>query len=426
MSVTNTGLDNSVTWMHSEQVGAPQANGLAGSNGQLLQILDAVLINGFNSQTVSSVTSSAETITLSFGTSHGYVEMQKITISGANNSQLNGDHTIIAVTNNTIVIERLGVSDTSGVIKTKVAPLGFESIFGSTNPLKRAYRSKNTATTQTVLYLDMAIPANSGYNATDPVQRASVSMCEDMAELGVQINSYTDATNNYATNPNGVLMWYQSRGYAKNESVSTNKNSSWVVIGNGDYFYLIFDWQMWTNYAGSFRGVGQRDFYMFGDMPSLAGLSDAYSCAWAGITRVNDDGSAVFVENGAKFGGLTGSYRNGYFITSANGVGGLQPWALAVGTGNTVYSGTTSILSIPNPTTGSFVFMPAYALASSNIRANMSRLLFIPHDLGGNQSVYDLQVLDGVLFVAVRNSAITSNQKPDDPVGFLAFNLRGG
>lgn len=419
-------INNKVTWMHSGQVGAPQANGLAGSNGQLLQILDAALINGFNPQTATNASATGDSITLTFGTSHGYVERQVITISGASDENLNGEHTITAITSsNALSIKNKGVTALTGTITTKVAPLGWESIFGSTNLLKRAYRSKNPLTTQTVLYLDMAIPTNSGYHATNPVQRASVSMCEDMTELGVQINSYTDSTNNFATNPNGVLMWYQARGYAKNESVSTNVNSTWAIIGNGDYFYFIFDWQMWVNYAGSFRGVGQRDFYMFGDLPSLAGELDVYSCAWAGNTRVNDDGIFSHVENGARFGELTSSYRNGYFITNSNGTSGLQAWVLSVGTGNKVSSGATTVVSTPNPTTNSLIFMPSYALASNNIRAHVSRLLFVPHNIGASKATYDLRVFDGVLLVAVRDSNLTGNPLPTSPVGFLAFDLRG-
>lgn len=415
-------ISNKVTWMHSGQAGAPQANGLSSSNGQLLQILDAALINGFNQQTVMSTTIASDAITLTFGSSHGYVERQAITISGANDANLNGEHIITAVgSSNELSIKNKGVTVSTGTITTKVAPLGWQSIFGSTDPLKRAYRSKNPLTTQTVLYLDMTIPADSGYNATNPVQRASVSMCEDMTELGVQLNSYTDSTNNFAANPNGALMWYQNRGYNKNESVSTSVNATWVIVGNGDYFYFIFEWQMWN----SLRGHKQRDFYMFGDMPSLAGESDVYSCAWAGITNINDNGINYFPKNANRYGDAIGAKKAGYFIASANGVGGLQEWGLATSAPVSAFSGTQALIANPNPTTNSMVFAPSYAIMSGgDMRAVVDRLLFVPQNISTQKNTLDLSISNGVLLVAVRNAAIAPNVNKDDPVGFLAFDLR--
>lgn len=415
-------INNKVTWMHSGQVGAPQANGLAGSNGQLLQILDAALINGFNPQTATNASATGDSITLTFGTSHGYVERQVITISGASDENLNGEHTITAITSsNALSIKNKGITALTGTITTKVAPLGWDSIFGSTNSLKRAYRSKNPLTTQTVLYLDMTIPTNSGYHATNPTQRASVSMCEDMTELGVQINSYTDSTNNFAANPNGVLMWYQNRGYDKNEAVSTSVNASWVIVGNGDYFYFIFEWQMWNG----LRGHKQRDFYMFGDTPSLAGEADAYSCAWAGITNINDNGINYFPKNANRYGDAIGNKKAGYFISSADGVGGLQEWGLATSAPVSAFSGTQALIANPNPTTNSMVFAPSYAIMSGgNMRAVVDRLLFVPHNISTQKNTLDLSISNGVLLVSVRSAAIISNINSSDPVGFLAFDLR--
>ena len=75
--------DKRFTWMHSGQLGAPQMNGAAGSNGQMLQVLDACLIDGFNPQTVTIATKTATTVTLTFGVSHGYEVGQLILVSGA-------------------------------------------------------------------------------------------------------------------------------------------------------------------------------------------------------------------------------------------------------------------------------------------------------------------------------------------------------
>ena len=64
-------IGDDFTWMHSGQLGATKINTSNGApNGQLLSILDACLVDGFNVQTVSSVTINGSDIVLTFGLPH--------------------------------------------------------------------------------------------------------------------------------------------------------------------------------------------------------------------------------------------------------------------------------------------------------------------------------------------------------------------
>ena len=417
--------NNRMTWMHSGQLGAPQMNGAAGSNGQMLQVLDSALIDGFNPQTVVSATKTATTVTLTFGVSHGYVERQLITVSGATDTVLNGNHRVIGLSTNTVTIDAVGVAVTTGTITTKVAPLGFESIFGSTDPLKRAYRSPNLQGTRTVLYLDMTLPAGHGYNAANPVKRAMVSMCENMTALGTQINSYTDATNNKPAVRNGKMLWYQSRGSAKAAAVTNAVNSDWVIAGDSDKFYMFTVWQ---NYQPTMPKA--RDFYAFGDMPSLAS-DDSFNCAWVGVYNPNDTSDIYLAMNGGKLGGnpngwgYSGDFGSiGFFIKSKNGVGSLKNTVLSFDgdVSHMVYTGFNDgiqAVKLPNPTSSSLITMPLYFMHSDTMRANAVGLRGVPQHLS-NDLALDSTVIDSQLLVAVAKDGLYV-----DNYGFYAIDLRG-
>lgn len=415
-------MSDRVTYMHSGQLGAPQMNGAPGSNGQMLQVLDACLVDGFNSQTVTTATKTATSVTLTFGTSHGYVERQLINVSGATDAGLNGNHKVISLTTNTITINAVGVGVTTGSITTKITPLGFESIFGSVAPLKRAYRSKDAQSTKTVLYLDMNLPAGNGYHATNPSKRAMVSLCEDMTTLGVQINSYTDTRNSYDSNPNGSLFWHQAKGRSKAASVTTATNSKWVVIGNGSFFYFLTEWTDDATIRG--RGTGLRDLYGFGDLPSLSGISDRYNCAWLGSYSVNDVIQSSFSSNGARIGGDPSSTasKQGFFISDYNGIGGLQDFVITHdGRGSVAATASGYELKgalFPNPSTVSVIGFPTYAMQVGDIRASMPNLHYLPHNISLTDSTNDLTMNGGLLLTAMHNNVNASAF-----YGWLGFNI---
>lgn len=390
--------DERFTWMHNTQVGAPQMNGAAGSNGQMLQVLDACLVAGFNPQTVTAVSKTATTVTLTFGVSHGYELSQVITVSGATDASLNGRHRVTAKTANTVTIDAVGVSALTGTIVAKVAPLGWESIFGSTDPLKRAYRSDSLESSKTVLYLDMTLPTGHGYDAASPAKRAMVSMCEDMTTLGVQINSYTDAENNYATNPNGKLFWYQARATSRTGAVTNDVNRKWLIVGNDKVFYLFTDWSTQST------AVYPRDFFGFGDFLGLDGDINTLNCGWLGVINVNDAAIVNNVFNGANIGGeyTRAADIKGYMTKSYNGTGGLKPFVMSSDGSITKYSSgfKSTVTDYPNPATQGLLGLPVYVMSDAGFRALMPSILNIYQSLGAFTN-WDKVVTDNVLIVAL-------------------------
>ena len=418
-------MSDRFTWMHSGQMGAPQMNGAAGSNGQMLQVLDACLTSGFNPQTVMIVTKTATTVTLTFGVSHGYELLQLIVVSGATDNALNGQHRVISKTANTVTIDAADVAVTTGTITTKISPIGFESMFGATDPLKRAYRSSNMQSTRTVLYLDMSLPTGHGYHATNPAKRAMVSMCEDMTALGVQINSYTDIKNNFTANANGSLFWYQARESTKSAAVTSVKNCDWVLVGNDTCFYFFPIWQTYDPEL-----LLNRDLFAFGDMPSLA-ANDGFNCVWVGSISTNDADTIYWAANGAKVGGDPNSNPThagdhsmiGYFIRNVDGSGDLQPIVLTLNGLESikVHSGGMGLgePTYPNPSSNSLIAMPLYFMPKKSIRAQAIGLFCVMHNLNNNP-IFDLNITDGCLLIMTSQNGYTNA-----PRGFFAIDLRG-
>ncbi|WP_296244811.1 MULTISPECIES: hypothetical protein [unclassified Psychrobacter] len=389
---------SNVTWFSSAQSSMPTINSMD-ENG-IIKILDACLINGGIERSVLSVTIDGNKVTLDFGSGHGFNLYQIIYISGADDVLINGNHKVIDMTNNTATIEVVGALVDTGVIKAKIAPLGYESIFGMTNPLKRAYRSLAASSAKRVIYLDMSYPDGAGYHATAPARRAMIDVCEDMQTLGVEINSYTSAINNKPTNKNGALFWYQARGATKSTGIDSF-TVPWMVVGNGDFFYLCIGFSSYS----SFKSSGMKETYGFGEYIALDKTVDS---TFLIAPNSNDDSvTSYYSEFGSNFGMLSSNY----IFSSVDGAFNKSIISFAADIGG--YSGITGG-SYPSPS-GNFLFtLPLKVLdTTKSIIGFMPAYLFIEHQMLGNN---DGQVIDGCLISRTQRS--NTNSPSPANVGF--------
>lgn len=398
-------------FMHSGQLNAPQVTNIA---GQLLQVLDACLISGFNPQTAVTVEYLNDYINIIFGVTHGYAVYQYIEISGADDPNLNGIKRIISKTETSIQIEVGTVKTLTGVITTKIKPLGWESIFGSLDSKKRAYRSKNIKGTRTVVYLDATI-YGTGYNTTDPLCKLKVDLCRDMEVLGTQIESYTkDENSKYV---DGLFQFMQSSSISKAYQSSSSKRN-WVIFGNEDIVYLAIDWN--TNAGNLTRKV----IYCFGDTPKI-NQNDLYnfifSCtAWdtngdTNSKNTNDANSSAIT---ALFNAP--SYINGYFIKDVTGLANLDKFTLTSNLGaGTSYSGFGGNAN-PNPLTYGLSFSDITIVTQNRkiSRGTLPLLKVIQEDL--SQTSLDLKIIDNYLLLSVTGNVIhnTSNN-----INYIAVDL---
>ena len=141
---------------------------LGTTRGDLIKLLKTVLVDGFNSQTVNSVSvdQTANIATLSMPISHGFLFNQVITVSGATPSEFNGDYRVLYVDGTTIQVKlKSNITEISGTISVKTAPLGYSLAYNDITNTGTACFKNSSQTSPAILKVIDALPPN-GYNAT--------------------------------------------------------------------------------------------------------------------------------------------------------------------------------------------------------------------------------------------------------------------
>lgn len=230
---------------------APQ---LTNNFGCMIDVLDACLVNGFGSQTVSTLTASSTTVTATFGSAHNFMQYQVIKIAGATQTEYNGEFRILTVPNaNSITFQLVAepsVTTATGTITCSLPPIGWLKPFSGTG--KAAYRSSNTLLASRP-YLRVVDALDPAYTATY-AKYAKVGIVEDMTDidtmLGVQApydsanpNKNWVGTGSGTSAYNGWAKWVyatsQSALSGQNFSATpSNGNRRWIIVGNQDYFYV--------------------------------------------------------------------------------------------------------------------------------------------------------------------------------------------
>ena len=146
-----TKADTSVKFGLSTVADAPVMRGQAGA---MIELLDAVLVNGYCIRTVDSVVVASEVATVSISAGVPYPEHAVIAMSGASVSALNDEWRIHSVTGSSFKFNCPGVADgtATGTLSVKMAPAGWVKAFSGTN--LAAYRSADPASTGVYLWVD--------------------------------------------------------------------------------------------------------------------------------------------------------------------------------------------------------------------------------------------------------------------------------
>lgn len=275
-----------IKWFSSDNLNAPQ---LTNDWGVMIGVLDACLINGFSVQTVATLTASGAIATATFNSAHQYKQYQVIEITGANQSEYNGQARILTIPNaNSLTFELSNVpsvTTATGTITCKLPPLGFEKTFSSSTALgggRAAYRSGNNSVPNRP-HLRVVDERITNYNA-NYAKYAKVGIVENMTDIdtmtGVQAPYIASAaTRNW--NPtgsglnikNGWAKWYYftlGENYADSTSLSdyTPVTGSWLVVGTDSGFYIL---NSASNDPSITEDDRQRSFcYGFGNFDSIA------------------------------------------------------------------------------------------------------------------------------------------------------------
>jgi len=282
-------MPTSVKYFNSTMSGAPALSGTAGT---LVGLLDACLVNGFGSVTLTSlvVADNVATGTVSGGHQFamignaiaGYVG-PVITIAGATPSGLNGEWRLASVPSSTqFTFATTGISSqtATGTITAKRSPAGWAKTYSGTN--KAAYSRTALGATAMLLRVD-----------DTPAQYPKVYMYETMSN--VDTGTGVAPTSGYRT--------------TAKSSTANGTARPWRLIADGKLFYL-FMYQDGTN---CLNGL------IFGDINSYMS-ADAYHCLLV-PSYTNDSVSpfALYAVSVSATGHLARSYtQTGSAIESAH------------------------------------------------------------------------------------------------------------
>lgn len=257
----------------STQTGAPQSMGIPNS---LTSIMDSVLVNGFNITSPDSLTRVGTVATALVNIGHGYEEGDVLLISGADQSEYNGEFTIYNVTNTTFdyTVVDTAVSPATGSISMKISPLDWEIPFSDTN--RRVYRAKEGNRHYLRLdenYFDMG--ADNGYVNGDRV--AILDMFETM----------TDIDTGTGQQDGDVLI--------RKSAYDGGGPHYWWIVGNKRTFFIFIVWQTSSfSLDGGVNAFGEFESFLSGDTNNTFIIgTKGYGTSSYGWLNLSNDGRTL-------------------------------------------------------------------------------------------------------------------------------------
>lgn len=378
----------------SGQTGAPV---LDNNWGDLTNLLDAVLVNGFNLKAIDSITLLDGVATVTVSSGHGYNLNWAVLISGCDQVEYNGEHRVTSTTTATFTFDVVGSPVTPATTQTtmsaKMAPLGFEIAFTGTN--KRAYRSPNVLSSRPFLRVDDSCDP---HWTTTYAKFGKVTLAEGMSDIDTFVGNHAPYDPAFPTRNEGgsgsgtsasagYFKWFYATASAGAAMYTTPPQGArtWVLIGDDRGFFLSI---------GAYPlSPNVRHLYYFGDFLSYK-PGDAYASL---LTAAAWDYPAAAV----KYEGSGGCFdvmiqtTGRVTLCSYLQVGG--PVALSFFTMNpttsSIASGRNSLVPFPNGPDFSLQLWPVWiAEASTHLRGELPGYFFLPQ----LRPFQDLTVIENV------------------------------
>lgn len=241
----------------STDFGAPVLNGQTGS---LAAVLDACLVNGYGSLSITSLTQTGGIATAVCDSPHGYKNKPKVLIAGANESGFNGEviATITSATNFTYLVDSGTASPATGAITVKRKGSDWTKEYGTTIA---AYKQPASG------------PSNHFYLRLDDATAGNVARLTGYETM-------TDA--NTGTNDFPSTAQFTGGLYCFKSSTTDTTPREWVLLCNGPMFYLAINQASVADWATT-------TFFAFGDISSYK-PGDIYHTLIAGS---NSSGSSA-------------------------------------------------------------------------------------------------------------------------------------
>ena len=416
--------DTTVKYFTSGMAGAPQ---VSNNWGDLITLLDACLVNGFNLKAIDSLTFANGIATATISSGHSYNPGQVVEIAGATQPEYNGQFRVLTTTATTFTYAVTGTpaspATTTTNITAKVAPLGWEKPFAGTH--KAAYRSKNLQSPQNLLRIDNSLKTP-GYN-TSWAKWANVGIVEDMTDIDTIVGAQAPYNPNnpmanwkqVEANQWGWFKWYHARqsGYdIAGDGGGGNRN--WVLIGDDRLFYLFITHQAGYNWYG-------RTSYCFGDIVSFK-PGDQYATVLAADDIYLSNGNSIDYPGQRGGYGLVMSldFTGKVLLRSYTQLGGHVRFGLtSLNLNNNQQVCGRGSMPFPNGPDYSLWLLPTYVREESgHMRGMMPGMYWIPHD----RPYSDLTIVDNVVGQAGKKFLLVRQSYSSDTEGAqVAFDITG-
>lgn len=330
---------------------------LTGETDKLGALLQAVLVDGGTTKSVSSITRSGSTATVTTGSNHNLSTGQMAKIAGAGESEYNGRFVVTVTGSTTFTYTVTGTPSTpaSGTITARRASLGWTMPYSGTN--KRVFQSSNVASAQH--YLRVLDDASSAGGAKEAVIRAYVSMSD--------VDTGTEPFPTVAQQATG-LYWQKS-------ATANSTTRSWYVFGNDKTFYIAIN-----------NGTSVL-VYGFGHFNSFK-IGDAYNTFIAGSRSANSvtaTSQCTGLQCGQSLSAISVNSGPSLFVPRPYTQTGTSLNVASYGSGNTSSSGASSHgsgasatssfgVAIPSANAdGAFYCTPIHIMELVSVNANVIR-----------------------------------------------------
>lgn len=318
----------------STDYGAPANTNAAGA---LIAILDACLVNGYGSQTVT-ITSTGGVATVTTPTAHALQNDTFIRIAGATQTQYNGDFpiTVTGATTFTYAVTGSPASPATGTITSKVAPADWTKPFSGTN--KAAYKQ---GAGSNGFYLRISDTTTSN---------ARVKAFEAMTDVDT-------GTGDFPTEAQVAGGLYMNK-------TDSSTPQRWVIVASEKCFLLS------TLNTSQLYGIVS----FFGDIISNKS-GDAFNTLIA-MPDANTAAPANFTTLDTNINNVSGGH---YFARSHTQIGGSkQAGKLQTFVGQTSLS-STGAFAYPNPIDNALHIAPIKVHESSVVRGTIPGIYNIHH-----------------------------------------------
>lgn len=319
----------------STMAGAPVVNGIAGS---VVTLLDAVLVNGFNSKTPTDLSHAAGVAT-AVCAGHGYEAGDVVALGGANEAAWNGEFRVVSATTNnfTFAIEPTAPASATGTFAARIAPLGWEKVYSGTQ--KAAYRPPLPYARNLLRVLD---------DSTVPTSASG-----RWAKLR-GYESMTDIDNGTGPFPSG------GNGLSLNKSSTSDATArAWWIIGDAGIFYMGVFWNPAYLTAASVTA--------FGDTGSLR-VGDAYCTLLVGTELDTMPSNPGASNNFTVLGGFSVSQTGKYYARSHTQLGGAVAAGMIGDNGVSLSLGGSAALAYPHPSNNGLMLATVSTCENSAIR----------------------------------------------------------